>query len=523
MKKGFTLIELLGVIVVLGIISLITTPQIINQIRNIRDEISSDTLRLIYSATNRFIDENRNTYPKIEDREYCIPLVTIINSGMLPNPLIDPFSNREIDENKEVHVMVNAIYDIEFLLVEQGACGYIDPSGAPKPYLIDNMIPVEYDFSESVWVKADVNSDWFNYAEKRWANAVLLTPSSRGFYQNVSPGEIIDFDDVLGQFVWIPRYRYRILNSQFDDISDSNPAFDIIFEGVSTEKSEGSSNNEWITHPAFTFGTEELDGFWVGKYTTGYSGANSVAASQVSTPEINSAIVKPNSYAWRGISLSNAHIVATDMTEPGNIYGLLNSQVLSRLTRNVDWGAVAYLSRSIYGFEEQVWQNRNQNYLTGCASDSVIGSSTSVCRQYNTENGQKASTTGNVYGVYDMSGGAHEYVMGGTYTSGNSTVRLSSSGFTTAINNSDFEPFIDKYNYNTDVNNYSHSKLGDALGETIAWDDALRVAARGNSSSSWYIRGGRNSTNPGAGIFAFSATSGGPINSVGFRLLLHEK
>ena len=47
---------------------------------------------------------------------------------------------------------------------------------------------------------------------------------------------------------------------------------DIVFEsGVQNTGSGkceglkcGGKNNQYLTHPAFTFGTEELSGFWVG-------------------------------------------------------------------------------------------------------------------------------------------------------------------------------------------------------------------------------------------------------------------
>jgi hypothetical protein len=31
-------------------------------------------------------------------------------------------------------------------------------------------------------------------------------------------------------------------------------------------KSNGTTNGTWLTHPAFTFGTTELNGIWVGKF-----------------------------------------------------------------------------------------------------------------------------------------------------------------------------------------------------------------------------------------------------------------
>ena len=54
----------------------------------------------------------------------------------------------------------------------------------------------------------------------------------------------------------------------------------------------------------------------------------------------------------------------------------------------------------------EIWINNNSNFTTGCAGSSVSASSASSCNQWNTSTGINASTTGNIYGIYDMSGGA---------------------------------------------------------------------------------------------------------------------
>ena len=43
------------------------------------------------------------------------------------------------------------------------------------------------------------------------------------------------------------------------------------FETKDIPKSNGTSNGEWLTHPAFTFGNTELNGFWVGKFEPSHS------------------------------------------------------------------------------------------------------------------------------------------------------------------------------------------------------------------------------------------------------------
>ena len=74
-------------------------------------------------------------------------------------------------------------------------------------------------------------------------------------------------------------------------------------------------------------------------------------------------------------------------------------------------GAVAYLTHSQYGRNgNEITINNNWDYITGIAGDTVTASSSdSTTNTYNTSKGMKASTTGNIYGVYDLSGGAWEY------------------------------------------------------------------------------------------------------------------
>ena len=52
-----------------------------------------------------------------------------------------------------------------------------------------------------------------------------------------------------------------------------------------------------------------------------------------------------------------------------------------------------------------------KDYVSGCSVSNVDASNETICVEYNTVNGVKASTTHNIYGVYDMSGGSYENVM----------------------------------------------------------------------------------------------------------------
>ena len=282
-----------------------------------------------------------------------------------------------------------------------------DGTGAASPELYAGLIPVTYDSSNNI-VVADISSEWYNYNNHQWANAILIDQSNattKNKYLNADgtykAGETVAISDILQMYVWVPRYKYKLFN-----VSGSNSSpqmIEVEFESANTAKSSGTQNNEWLTHPAFTFGTTELNGIWVGKFES----SNSTSDLKIvpSVQSLRSQTVGSMFNASRAIK-----------------YGLSSSEVDTHMMKNMEWGAVAYLTNSKYGRYEstgscissgcEVWINPNGNFTTGCAGSSVDAYEPSSCNQWNTPTGVNASTTGNIYGIYDMSGGAWEYVMG---------------------------------------------------------------------------------------------------------------
>ena len=105
------------------------------------------------------------------------------------------------------------------------------------------------------------------------------------------------------------------------------------------------------------------------------------------------------------------------------------------MIKNMEWGAVAYLSHSKYGTCidgtcTEIGINNNYNNMTGCGA--IAGSSSSsTCNAYNTTTGMLASTTQNIYGVYDMSGGVHELTMANIVNTDGTTMIPGDSEYTT--------------------------------------------------------------------------------------------
>ena len=123
------------------------------------------------------------------------------------------------------------------------------------------------------------------------------------------------------------------------------------------------------------------------------------------------------------------------MRESGNQYGFSTTDE-THMMKNMEWGAVTYLSHSKYGINKEIAINSANTKTTGCGPQSEGSTSSgATCNGYTTTLGQSASTTGNVSGVYDMSGGAWEYMMGnmvysnGQPMSGESTENNYNSAF----------------------------------------------------------------------------------------------
>ena len=368
-----------------------------------------------------------------------------------------------------------------------------DTSGANAPILASNMIPVYYDETSDVWKKADIrNKDietrWYNYDYRMWANAVTVKDTNRQTYLNAKPGTIIPMDDINTMWVWIPRFN-AVTPSNYNGGTQAKPnAIDVTFV----------KQNETAID-AFTFGNKQLSGFWYGKFETSHTTlassttANNLGCTNETCANANGIIIKPNVTSLRYNNVSNFFFASRSMEQTGNSFGFVSSEVDTHMSKNNEWGALAYLTQSIYGrctsstSCTEIGINNKQGYITGygapAGSDKTVANGT-----YNTSLGKDASTTGNIYGIYDMSGGAYECVMGVYYKT---------------IGNSGFNSLPDEKYYN---NYTTTSYKGHALNETKNWysDDADFI----DSINPWFFRGGNyyNSTN--GGVFNFRYNDG---------------
>ena len=403
---------------------------------------------------------------------------------------------QEIDDSKTNISLTGCTFKfkVNVSTVEQN----LDTSGANKPVLASNMIPVYYDEANSVWKKAntnniDKNNPWYSYNSSgeykgMWANAVTVKDTNRQTYLNATPGTTISMDDITTMWVWIPRFN-AVTPSNYNGGTKEKPnAIDVTFV----------KQNETAID-AFTFGTKQLSGFWYGKFETSHTTlassttGNNLGCSNETCSNANGIIIKPSVKSLRYNSVSNFFFASRSMEQPNNSFGFVSSEVDTHMSKNNEWGAVAYLTQSIYGrctnstTCTEVGINNNKSYITGYGAPA--GSSSSVTNgTYNTALGKDASTTGTIYGIYDMSGGAYEYVMG---------------VYNKAIGYSGFSSLPDTKYYN----NYTATYQGHALTETAYWysDNASFV----NLNLPWFRRGGYHSDGMKAGVFNFDDVNGG--------------
>ena len=401
----------------------------------------------------------------------------------------------------------------------------------------------------------------------------------RNTYQNAEVGTTIPDANILAYYVWIPRYKYRVWNISKQAGAESTYAYnaytegiDIVFENekettgkinctynfnvdtsnggidldTTTAESCTGSNGDYYTHPAFTFGDDETRGFWMGKFELSGESAFNVEND-------NKIRIIPNVDSWRWDALCSFYRGISNMQKENNYYGLSSDKSIvdSHMVKNMEWGAVLYLTNSIYGTcdnnvctgvsKNGYGENTNYTTRTGCGP-STNESYSEECNEYNTLIGMKASTTSNITGIYDMVGGSYEFVMGNMSMVKNGYVyNMSKSGLRLDddIKEEDIQKYITTYAYDDLADYHYHyaydgqraynrARLGDAVGETllqistktdavIPYNQNFWYGAHGgfiynqsnlNVQYSWFIRSGVFTYTSNEHLFGFEYSNG---------------
>ena len=398
-KKGFTLIELLAIIVVLILIALIAVPIVTNISKNAK---KSAAVSNTYNYLNAL---EGNGIENLSNGTYDISDINIEVKGKKPTSGTINIKKGSIESaticinNYSVH------YDGKTAEV-QGPCSNSQNNSTVKyketllngtdPVLKGDMVPVTISNDGTV-KKADITEEWYKYSEKKWANAVVLVDNT-----TYEADDTIPENKIKAYYVWIPRYKYKL----FDNATEST--IDIVFEDKNTAKSEGTQIGEYRSHPAFTYGDKELNGIWVGKFepsviTTDPCYTNNTKEN--CNKELTDVRIKANVYSLDNQAVAKQYLTSLNFSED------------SKMMKNVEWGAVTYLSHSIYGINGKVRRNNNSvsnRNKTGCgAGDNAgdVGSSTDCQIAFGNASTYPQSTTGNITGIFDMGGGSIEYMM----------------------------------------------------------------------------------------------------------------
>ena len=174
----------------------------------------------------------------------------------------------QIEENENLGKLANE-------LSENLKEGYEIEKHVNKPNLVQGMEPVKFieptDSQKGSIVKTDSDDkNWYNYEEKKWANA------------QTQDGSL---------WVWIPRFAYRVNNATqnfdvvfligtTDQYYDENGTIQVA-KRCTKENDQIDTTTGYTVHPAFTDETninyrnggwdKEISGIWIAKFQAGYA------------------------------------------------------------------------------------------------------------------------------------------------------------------------------------------------------------------------------------------------------------
>ena len=413
---------------------------------------------------------------------------------------------------------------------------YTDPilAGSDPNLLNGSLTPVVYDKTKKAWVVADPTTEWYNYANQKWANAVIL---KSGVTKSVGDTISLETDgnsipnEVKAMYVWIPRYEYKIdgtYGTHLDGTAGTKAlpgAIDVKF--ISKDKTTADTN--YILHPAFTWdnnsdGTiasdEHISGIWVGKFNPNASVTDSGCTGEECASNIlpnSSAVVQLNinrQFAWA----KRYESILKDA-----------SSVDAHMMKNSEWGAVAYLSQSKYGkygnslytgTNKRIYKNNSSKYVTGASSGKIpaSGYTTSGTCKYDdiTDRGNGtgscgggASTTGNITGIYDMVGPVYINVSA-RWASGDSFY-----GFTRD------KKYYDVYSSNDSTTACNGGICyGHALSETVNFYTTGTTSGFLTTSRPWVQRSWRYNSGSAMRIFSHGTATGDENEYISFKSVI---
>lgn len=387
-----------------------------NKIHTYRAKITNEAGLSLESDFKKFDSESETTICELEKYKNNTNVICNLENAIFnentQNQSILFTGNKSIKLKNSVNDIDINIFGIDKLLKEN------------TPVLEEYMIPVI--MSNDKWVIADRNTIYWDYENKIWANAVITKKNqdindpnskSREYYLSKEAiGEEINENDIIGYYVWIPKFSYEVWNSAGIDIKKEN-------KGVTDINITFDNSN---IHKAFLY-NENVKGFWVSKYEAGI--INDTCTTNNCNVDNIDLLFRPNISLLTNISISNAYKSIINFNKQIKVSN-------PHLITNLEWGAITYLSHSKYGIGTNI---------------------------------KEETTTGNATGVYNM-GINSEFVMG-NFNNDLGLDDTDNSGFTELP-----DVYIDTYKSSS----IKGRILGDAIGETENWYDSSHEFINGN-------------------------------------------
>ena len=428
-----------------------------------------------------------------------------------------------------------------------------DTKKVNSPELLTGMTPIKFtepeDNKEGTTVQTTyTDTNWYNYSEKKWANAETKDGSMwvwipRYAYRINSSTQTCDIVFLIGTtdnyYDAEGKLQTAKRQTKKDETIDTTTGY-TVHPAFTDESNIEFANGGW---------DKELAGIWVAKFEAGYAGGNNNALKGVSSEvkytqskvyglsvetgtgsngsmsarnwtdgiysEEETTIKYPTfqglTYSMNYINHNDAFNISRALTGRNNIYGFNSENTDSHLMKNSEWGAIAYLSQSKYGLNgtniyiNNVTLNNSTTSVyavTGCssASSADAGAIETTIEKLNAitetnayvwtqKNGTKASSTGTIYGIYDLSGGTWERTAGIVANDNWALISFGSSLLNNGKNNSTSTKYVTVYPSNdeeiTDLDiasqkNYEENRkiYGDAIRET---------STSGIGQTSWYL------------------------------------
>ena len=472
----------------------------------------------------------------------------------------------------------------------------LEGTGLIPVYWQDDGTEVELNDSSSAleW------NQWYNYDDNKWANAVTKDEDENitGYFvwiprfaykitSNVGNGGTVNNETITGN-----------IDIVFVDINNKNE--NVTYSETYPTVTNGAMES-FVVHPAFTDNianggwSSDIPGFWVAKYPAGFQANTitqnldkslSITISNSSDTVVNSDIqytsstsnvfgtvtanttyitypvFKPLTYAYNRISVGDSYSISRKIEDATEFYGL--TDIDSHLQKNSEWGAVAYLTQSKYGrardvvnggVTTRVNEELNINNYYTVETDPYTTAITGVyaygenettksatqniaeVKAYNTIDGEKGSSTKNLYGVYDLNGCIWERTAA-YIANGNSSLATYGASFTTGNVSTKYST-IYEYDNSNDTSQNNYLEYRGAQTATYGFGDAiLETSKQGDTSNdSWYqdyskfptanypffAHGANYNNGNSAGRFAFNLGSGILHYYTGFRVVLIGK